>query len=218
MVREKRAQEMPNLHAERAPKYRARAFERDEFQKLLLAAKKSPERFGLSGYQRLLLYILAVETGLRRGELRVITPASFDFKSSTVFVEGQNTKNSDDATQTISAGTAKLFKEHIANKMPNVILFELGLHTANMIRIDCEEAGIEVENNKGKLNFHSLRHTCGTFLADKGVHPKVIQEIMRHKDINLTMSRYCHTLRGQCAKAVNSLSDLTKVSKKKNLA
>jgi integrase len=62
-----------------------------------------------------------------------------------------------------------------------------------------------------------MADTCGTFLADKGVHPKVIQEIMRHKDINLTMGRYTHTLKGQCAKAVNSLTDLTKISKKKKL-
>ncbi|NQT03278.1 MAG: tyrosine-type recombinase/integrase [Planctomycetes bacterium] len=210
MVREKRATEVPSIHTKRAPKYNARAFEQDEFQKLLEAAKRGPTLYGLSGYQRYLLYVLAVESGLRRGELKAITPASFDFKNNTVFVKGQNTKNSDDATQTISVGTAKLFKEHIANKMPNVILFELGLHTADMIRADCKAGSIEVENNRGKLNFHSLRHTCGTFLADKGVHPKTIQTIMRHKDINLTMGLYTHTLKGQVATAINSLPNFTK--------
>jgi hypothetical protein len=32
---------------------------------------------------------------------------------------------------------------------------------------------------------------------------------MRHSDINLTMTRYTHTLRGQEAEAVKSLPDLS---------
>jgi hypothetical protein len=58
-------------------------------------------------------------------------------------------------------------------------------------------------------NFHALRHTCGSWLADCGVHPKQIQEIMRHKDINLTMTRYGHSLRGRQAEAVAKLPDLS---------
>ncbi len=41
------------------------------------------------------------------------------------------------------------------------------------------------------------------------VHLEVIREIMRHGDINLTMSRYGHTLRGQEAEAVVKLPDLS---------
>ena len=59
----------------------------------------------------------------------------------------------------------------------------------------------------GKIDFHSLRHTFGTILAASGIHPKTAQELMRHSDINLTMSRYSHTLRGQEAKAIESLPD-----------
>ena len=74
-----------------------------------------------------------------------------------------------------------------------------------MIQADCEVAGIETENHKGKINFHSLRHTCGSYLASKGVTPREVMEIMRHKDINLTMGRYTHLLSGQKQKAVNKL-------------
>lgn len=41
-----------------------------------------------------------------------------------------------------------------------------------------------------------------------GVHPKVIQSIMRHGDINLTMSRYTHLLHGQQAEAIAKLLSL----------
>ena len=47
------------------------------------------------------------------------------------------------------------------------------------------------------LVFHSLRHTCGTWLALAGEAPKTIQEVMRHKDITLTMDTYGHLFPGQ---------------------
>ena len=41
---------------------------------------------------------------------------------------------------------------------------------------------------------------------------------MRHGDINLTMSRYTHTLTGQEAKAVEAMPDLSLPSKKREIA
>jgi site-specific recombinase XerD len=39
-----------------------------------------------------------------------------------------------------------------------------------------------------RVDFHSLRLTFGTNLVLRGVHPRVVQELMRHSDIRLTMS------------------------------
>ena len=49
---------------------------------------------------------------------------------------------------------------------------------------------------------------------ESGVHPKVVQSIMRHKDINLTMSLYTHTLRGQESEAISKLPDLSQASER----
>lgn len=38
--------------------------------------------------------------------------------------------------------------------------------------------------------FHSLRLTFGTNLVLSGAHPRVVQELMRHSDIRLTMKLY----------------------------
>lgn len=216
MVGEKRAAEMPAVHLEKVPTHFERAFELDEFQKLLeVTLLSGPVRYGMSGYQRYLVYILAVESGLRRGELRSLTPVSFDFKNRTVFVRGAYCKNREDATQRISESTAELFKQYIVDKKPSDKLFALPKLSAIMMREDCEAAGVEAENHKGKLKFHSLRHTCGSFLAAKGVPVKVIMTIMRHKDVNITLSRYCHVLEGQVAAAINKLPDFTKLRLKK---
>ncbi len=53
---------------------------------------------------------------------------------------------------------------------------------------------------------HTLRYTCGSWLAARGVHPRTIQTIMRHGDGNLMTSRYSHALRNQTAAVVARLS------------
>jgi hypothetical protein len=45
-------------------------------------------------------------------------------------------------------------------------------------------------------------------LARAGVHPKLAQSLARHSDINLTMSRYTHTTRGEQHEALAALPDL----------
>lgn len=57
----------------------------------------------------------------------------------------------------------------------------------------------------GVIDFHALRHTFITNLARGGVHPKLAQDLARHSDINLTMSRYSHTELAERAKALASL-------------
>lgn len=79
---------------------------------------------------------------------------------------------------------------------------------ARMIRKDLDEADIKIEAERGRVGFHSLRHSFGSMLAASGVHPKTAQQLMRHSDINLTMSRYTHIFRGQETEAINKLPDL----------
>jgi len=57
-------------------------------------------------------------------------------------------------------------------------------------------------------DFHSLRHTLGTLLAAAGVSPKTAQTMMRHGDINLTMTLYSHSYRENEVDAVEKLPDL----------
>jgi integrase len=43
-----------------------------------------------------------------------------------------------------------------------------------------------------KIRIHDLRHTCATLLLAQGVHPKVVQEILGHSQISLTLDTYSH--------------------------
>lgn len=46
------------------------------------------------------------------------------------------------------------------------------------------------------VRFHDLRHTYATMLLEMGVHPKIVQEILGHETIGITMDTYSHVLKG----------------------
>jgi len=226
MVQDRRATESPVKHLQSIdtvsddPNER-RALELDEMRRLLEAAQAGPDNLGMVGYERALLYRVAAETGLRANELRSLNKLSFDFEDCTVTVKVGSTKNSKKAVLPLKEETAVVLQQFLAGKMPKAPAFKLPskYRMADMIRADCEAAGIDCEDNgQGKVDFHSLRHTTGTLLAASGVHPKVAQTIMRHSDINLTMSIYTHTLTGQESQAIANLPDLTQPSTQKQRA
>jgi len=65
------------------------------------------------------------------------------------------------------------------------------------------------QGKEGKFaDFHALQHTFITNLARAGVAPKVAMDLARHSDINLTMSRYSHTVLEGRAEALRKLPDL----------
>ena len=46
------------------------------------------------------------------------------------------------------------------------------------------------------IKFHELRHTCATIRFMKGQHPKVVQELLGHKSIAITLDIYSHVISG----------------------
>ena len=138
---------------------------------------------------------------------------SFDFDNCTVTVQDYTAKNRKEKTLPLRPNTAEEIKELLASKLPAAQAFKVPGKPIDMLRPDLEAAGIDYQDDAGRyFDFHAIRYTTGSILAASGVHPKIAQEIMRHSDINLTMSLYTHTLRGQEADAVNSLPDFSRPS------
>jgi integrase len=46
------------------------------------------------------------------------------------------------------------------------------------------------------IRFHDLRHTCATLLLSRGHHPKLVQELLGHASVAITLDRYSHVLPG----------------------
>jgi len=192
-----------------------RALTVEELKRLLAATKAGPVRKAMTGYERYLLYLTAIQTGLRRNELRQLTKNSFDFERHTVTVEAVTTKGKRQDVQYITADLSAEIATFLANKLPTAKAFggetrkELTMHPTVALKRDLADAGIPYADDAGRVfDFHSLRGQCATLLAMSGVPMKTAQKIMRHTDINLTANVYTHILHGQERAAIEALPDL----------
>jgi len=191
-----------------------RALTIKEVVKLLIATRNSNRPAKMSGPARSLVYRLATETGMRRGDFQHLRVASFDFEQRTVSIV-QGSKNGKAKVLPLRADTSGELQAYMATKLPGALAFDMPTRTSDMIRRDLEEAGIPYVNAVGQYaDFHSLRHSCGTWLAFSGAHPNVIKDILRHSDIRLTMDRYGHLFDGQSRLAVEALPNLTQAVRK----
>ena len=45
-----------------------------------------------------------------------------------------------------------------------------------------------------RIRFHDLRHSCASILLAAGVHPKIVQELLGHATIAITLDLYSHVI------------------------
>jgi integrase len=57
------------------------------------------------------------------------------------------------------------------------------------------------------IRFHDLRHTCATVLLTKGVHPKIVSEMLGHSSVAITLDTYSHVIPGLGDVAVRAMED-----------
>ena len=240
MVSDRRASESPVAHLDglnaRTDRRRVRrALDVEEIRWLLDTTRNGPQRYGMTGPARAMLYRVAIESGLRRGELASLTRASFALEGErlTVTVAAAYSKRRREDVLPLRPDTAAELRDLLAGKHPAAPAFNMPhrRHESSAMwkadLADARQAWLEAaatpqerqdrerqsflayQDAAGRFaDFHALRHTCGSLLAAAGTHPKVAQSIMRHSTIDLTMSRYTHVFAGQEADAIAALPDL----------
>ena len=75
-------------------------------------------------------------------------------------------------------------------------------------RVIMKSAGIE------QRRFHDLRHSCGTFLTSRNVHPRVVMQILGHSQISTTMNTYSHVDLETMSDALDAITDLFESDKR----
>ena len=59
-----------------------------------------------------------------------------------------------------------------------------------------------------QITFHCLRHSTASLLLSLGIHPKIVQELLGHSQITLTLDTYSHVLPSLQGEALDRLGAL----------
>jgi integrase len=164
------------------------------------------------------LYVLAVSTGLRQGELLGLKWEDVDLQEGILRVRRTVFNGAVNAPKTARSNrSVRLTKEAIRVLRDHqngggeewVFSSRVGtsLSTHNLTNRSWKpllrKAGLPQSTR-----FHDLRHTCATLLLTKGVHPKIVQEMLGHSSITITLDLYSHVLPDMQDQAVRAMEDI----------
>ena len=173
------------------------------------------------------LYVTAVHTGLRRGELLGLKWTDIDLDARTLSVQRSLDKDGtfnppkrskSRRTVKLTPHAAEALKGHRARQ--NEERLQLGSLWEDQDLVFPNRSGkpMNADNlyhrgfkpllDKADLSgftFHSLRHTCATLLLSKNVNPKIVSEMLGHATISQTMDTYSHVMPGMSDVAADAL-------------
>jgi integrase len=202
LARDRRAPADPLAHLSRQNadvdlRRNRRALRAEAFGRFIEATAAGDPFRGLAGADRLVLYVLAVNTGFRAGELASLTPGSFDLDASppTATVEAGYSKRRRQDVQPLRPDVAAVMRDYLAGRPRGSPVWpgNWSRCAAEMLRNDLRAAGVPYQDEAGRFfDFHALRGQFISTLAAQGVHPKVAQALARHSTITLTMDFYTH--------------------------
>jgi len=163
--------------------------------------------------------LLAVSTGLRRGEVFGLTWDAVDLEARVVKVQRSMIRARDGEPVW---GPTKTQRSQRVVTLPEFVAAELAEHRRRqdlyrqLLGPKYRDYGLVVCLEDGRawdtsnfehsfrrlmdrlgfkgVRFHDLRHTHATLLLEAGVHPKVVQERLGHSQIAVTMDTYSHVL------------------------
>jgi integrase len=153
------------------------------------------------------VYRFALLTGFRHAEIGSMTPANVNFDAGTVTVRANDAKNKNkDQTIPLAAALVEMMKKVCKGKGREEKIFEVPRRedAAKLLRQDCKAAEVDTTH----VDFHCLRHTFITRLAESLVHPKILQELARHSSIETTLRYYTHFRQADERNAINGMPTL----------
>jgi integrase len=179
------------------------------------------------------LYVLAITTGMRQGELLAIKWEDVNFEAGVLQVQ-RTLSTATGGGFTFSA--PKTAKSRRSIKLPNTALSSLRKHRKAQLEermrlgelfvdhdlVFASRVGTPISRQDlitrsfkpllkqaglPDIRFHDLRHTCATLLLGKGVHAKFVQELLGHATISITLDTYSHVLPGMGDAAAGAMDE-----------
>jgi integrase len=153
---------------------------------------------------------VALLTGMRRGELLGL---KWDqIRNGSIYLEGGMCKSGKGREIAINDQLDEVFRDlRRANQLKSEYVFcdtqgKRFYEVKRSFTGACRRAGIE------DFRFHDLRHTFASRLVMRGASIKVVQELLGHADLTMTM-RYSHLSQEHKKKAVDLLNDTPGIGK-----
>jgi len=150
-------------------------------------------------------------TGLRVKEAETLTWGDVSLESERPFIiiRAHRSKNRKEQALPIFARVANFLHEIQPEEFDSsTSVLGYKIPASQQFRRDLEKLGIQYRTEIGDLDFHSLRHTFGTWLVTSGVDLKEAQILMRHSDIRMTADRYTDVTRIPVARTIRDLDKL----------
>jgi len=161
----------------------------------------------------------AALTGLRQGEIFALQDADLNTRDGTVTVrrtlyEGHlvltKTKASKRTIKLAGVAVQLLREQLLARPQGTKFVFPApkgGPWSANnfdnRVFVPARE-----KSGLGDVRFHDLRHTYASLMIRAGTHPKVLQGLMGHSSMYITMDTYGHLYEGAADPAVDAFEAL----------
>ena len=181
------------------------------------------------------LYVLAISTGLREGELLVLRWEDVDLEGAVLRVSQTLTRNGGKVsvgppktknsrrTVGLTDGAVEALRGHLARQLEEMervgsLYRPGGLVFANELGGIVNPSNLRNRSLKALLKraglpsirFHDLRHTCATLLLSRNVNPKIVSEMLGHSSIAITLDTYSHVLPNLQQSAVRALEEALK--------
>lgn len=177
---------------------------------------KDVQRSELDGRKWALTWSVLVHTGLRWNEMRSVRVKQFTYgPKSYIYLSAEQTKNSLEAVQPVPSALADELHRWIMDRdlyANDPIIPGLPDKGIKRFNLDAEAAGIVKEDHMGRsIDIHCLRYTYCTMLAKSGVNMRIVQKLMRHQTIDMTMRVYTDAEQLDHSGAVEVLSALPSV-------
>ncbi len=165
------------------------------------------------------LYVLAVTTGMRQGELLALKWDCVDLDAATLEVRATVKRVRDKFIFTqpktersrrkvaLTNLAVEALRRHWVKQLAERDTLGPAWHNENLVfpnRIGkvMDRIGLVRRDylpllgiaSLPQIRFHDLRHTAATMLLRQGIHPKVVSEMLGHSQIAITLDTYSHVL------------------------
>ncbi|MBD1371958.1 site-specific integrase [Hazenella sp. IB182357] len=176
---------------------------------------------------------IAINTGMRRGEIMGIRWQDIDFEKRIICISQtlqrikgkgltfRHTAKTDGSRRSLAVSNSIIDLLKTIQAQQKVIKLELSSHyqDSDLVFANLDGTPMDLDGLSREfarlvrridipyVRFHDLRHSHATLLLQQGEHPKIVSERLGHSSIAITMDTYSHVMPNMQKEAADKLDD-----------